>query len=65
MGDRVMSRIEAVSELLAMSRGGGGLSRRQVEALQLATRSLVKRVFDSSKNYALRKSRREGVESCK
>ena len=63
MGDCVMSRIEAVSELLAMSRGG--LSRRQVEALQLATRSLVKRVFDSSKNYALRKSRREGVESCK
>ena len=64
MGDCVMSRIEAVSELLAMSRGGG-LSRRQVEALQLATRSLVKRVFDSSKNYALRKSRREGVESCR
>lgn len=64
MGDRVMSKAEAVFELLEMSRGGG-LSRRRVEALQIATRSLVKRVFDSSKNYALRKSRREGVESCK
>jgi len=64
MGDCVMSRIEAVSELLAMSRGGG-MSRRQIVALQVATRSLVKRVFDSARNLEARRLRRKGVESCK
>ena len=63
MGDHSMSKAEAVYELMAMSKGG--ISRRQVEALQLACRSLVKRWFNSAANLAVRRMRREGVEPCK
>ena len=57
-----MSKAEAVGELMAMSRGG--ISRRQVEALQVATRSLCKRWFNSAANLEARRLRRKGVESC-
>lgn len=58
-----MSKAEAVYELMAMARGGG-ISRRQVEALQVATRSLCKRWFNSAANLEVRRLRRKGVESC-
>lgn len=50
----VMSRKEAASVLMDMA--GGGASRRQICALQLAVRSLVKRHFDCMKNRARRKA---------
>ena len=55
MNERVMSRSCAASLLMDMARGG--VSREQVEALQLGVRALVKRHFDSMKNRANRKAR--------
>ena len=55
MNERVMSRSDAAALLMDMSRGG--VSREQVEALQLGVRALVKRHFDYMKNRANRKAR--------
>ena len=54
---RVMSRAEAAYELLRMA--GGGVSRRECEALQTGVRALVKRHFDCMKNRAVRKARKD------
>ena len=55
-----MSRSEAAFLLMDMSRGG--VSREQVEALQLGVRSLVKRHFDSIKNKINRKARKDEAD---
>ena len=54
----VMSRARAAYELLEISKGEG-LSRTQVEALQLGVRALVKRHFDCMKNRAVRQARKQ------
>ena len=60
---RVMSRSEAASLLMDMARG---VSREQVEALQLGVRSLVKRHFDKIKNKINRKARKDEADiDCK
>ena len=60
---RVMSRSEAASLLMDMARG---VSREQVEALQLGERSLVKRHFDKIKNKINRKARKDEADiDCK
>ena len=61
MSERVMSRSEAAALLMDMSRGG--LSREQVEALQLGVRALVKRHFDCMKNRASRKAKKNGEDN--
>ena len=60
MSERVMSRSEAASLLMDMSRG---VSREQVEALQLGVRPLVKRHFDCMKNRAVRKVKKNGEDN--
>lgn len=50
-----MSKAEAVAVLFDMAAKGGG--RREVEAIQLAVRSLVKRRFDQLKARAGRRDR--------
>lgn len=60
MNERVMSRSEAAALLMDMSRG---VSREQVEALQLGVRALVKRHFDCMKNRASRKARNNGEDN--
>ena len=60
MSERVMSRSEAASLLMDMSRG---VSREQVEALQLGVRALVKRHFDCMKNMASRKAKKDGEDN--
>lgn len=62
MNERVMSRSEAAALLMDMSRGGG-VSREQVEALQLGVRALVKRHFDRMKNRANRKAKKDGEDN--
>lgn len=57
MNERVMSRSQAAYELLELARGG--LSRAQVEAIQLGCRALVKRHFDCMKNRAVRQERKQ------
>ena len=52
-----MSRARAAFELLEVARGGG-LTRAQVEAVQLGVRALVKRHFDCMKNRAVRMARK-------
>lgn len=61
MNERVMSRSEAASLLMDMARGG--VSREQVEALQLGVRALVKRHFDCMKNRANRKAKKNGEDN--
>ena len=61
MNERVMSRSEAAALLMDMSRGG--VSREQVEALQLGVRALVKRHFDQMKNRANRKAKKNGEDN--
>ena len=51
-----MSRSEAAFTLMEMARGGGGVPRKECEALQLAVRTLVKRHFDCMKNRINRKA---------
>ena len=59
MAGESMSRARAVFELLEIARGGGGLTKAQVEAIQLGVRALVKRHFDCMKNRAVRMMRKE------
>ena len=53
MDKDVMSRAEAAYVLMEMMRRGG--AAREIEALQVGVRSLVKRHCDSMKNRARRK----------
>ena len=62
MNERVMSRSQAAYELLELAKGGG-LSRAQVEAIQLGCRALVKRHFDCVKNRAVRQARKQQAET--
>lgn len=55
-----MSRSKAAALLMDMVRGG--VSREQVEALQLGVRALVKRHFDCMKNRASRKARKDETD---
>lgn len=59
MNERVKSRSEAAALLMDMSRG---VSREQVEALQLGVRALVKRHFDNIKNKINRKARKDEAD---
>lgn len=61
MNERVMSRSQAAYELLELARGG--LSRAQVEAIQLGCRALVKRHFDCMKNRAVRHAAKASAEA--
>ena len=58
--NKLMSRVEAATVLMAMARGG--VSREQCEALQLGVRAIVKRHFDQQKNWAVRRDRRRAAE---
>lgn len=61
MNEPVMSRSDAAALLMDMSRGG--VSREQVEALQLGVRALVKRHFDCMKNRTSRKAKKNGEDN--
>ena len=61
MNECVMSRSDAAALLMDMSKGG--VSRKQVEALQMGVRALVKRHFDCMKNRANRKAKKNGEDN--
>jgi hypothetical protein len=61
MNERVMSRSEAAVLIMDMARGG--VSRQEVEALQLGVRALVKRHFDCMKNRAKRRDGLRGTDA--
>ena len=59
--NNVMSRSKAASLLMDIARRG--VTREQVEALQLGVRTLVKRHFDCMKNKASRKAKKDGKDN--